>query len=395
VARRRVNTDYPTPEVVQRTFAREKTSFSGARRFMASQGIVVFAAERTGLARVSGEAWLLPSAVRRLGNYVDMGQTAIAGFTISSDPRVQPMPGTVPETLFDAVCEVAAASKGRVLDGDRQIQLASCLPDEDHGWPWHGTLTYEHTFALDGGERIVSESDIPVMLRATPGGEVELAVIVRRPEDFEVASAWLHAGLAPGRQGWLATPISLSSDAEQRAEELEAIVTGFKVGKLLKVSNPDLDKREATTDEETPSDDRFLEIMRRAQYKTGLTDLGVIAERVVADNGLLSGLTAFLWTREGGASGRRAIVGLRLRQRPGRDIHLELSWHSGRSYSEPQQPTLSDASLEELAALDWDQFAKRRYMLDAFADVATALAAPAAEANAPGESASASQGQTA
>lgn len=378
MARRRVNTDYPTPDVVRRTFARSKTSLAGARRFMASQGIVVYAEEKTGIARAAGDTWLLPSAVRRLGNYLDMGQTAVAGFTISPHPQVSQMPGVAPETLLAAVREIAEGSKGRVIEADRQIKLAGFTYEEGKAWPWHGMLTYEHTFSLEGGERIASESDVPVMLREAPGGEVELSIIVRRSDDFEVASKWLHAGLEPVRNAWLATPIALSSDAAHRAEEIESILTGFTIGKVLKVSNPDVDKREVTTDATDTDDDAFLNVMKRAQYKTGLTDLTVIAERVVDDNGILSGLTAYLWTRENSASGRRAIVGIRLRQRPGRDIHLELSWHSGRAYTNTAQPTLTEEALDEMAAVDWDHHGKRGYMLDAFANVADALATPGA-----------------
>ncbi|HEX5984684.1 MAG TPA: hypothetical protein VFY69_10795, partial [Solirubrobacterales bacterium] len=222
--------------------------------------------------------------------------------------------------------------------------------------------------------------DVPVMLREAPNGEVEMAVIVRRPEDFGVASRWLHSGLEPSRNAWLAAPISLSTDSSKRAEQVASVLTHFRVGKVLKVSSPDIDKREITSDEEKATGDKFLEIMRRAQYRTGLTDLAVVAERVAADSGLLSGLTAFLWTHESNSGGRKAIVSIRLKQRPGRDNHLELTWTAGRNYVEREAPRLDDEQMHDMTPVDWDMHSKREYMLEAFADVAEALSGKASGA---------------
>jgi hypothetical protein len=386
VARRRVNTTYPEPPIIGRTIEDQKTSLDGARRFLASENVVVYADHKVGLGRAAGELWMLPSASRGLGNYLDLNQRAgLAGFRLQRDPRVTSLPGTTPASLLDHFREVADATKRHVVDNDRKLKLHTCSYEPDDPWPWHGMLSYEHVYALAGGERTLNEAHIQLRAREAVNGEVDIAVVVQRPNEYEAAKTWLHSGCQPGNHSWLVSSVGLPTEPADRGEALVNLLDGFSVGETLRVSNPDVHPRERTVGEAEPEErNPFLELMKQAPYRTKMGGLDVMLDRVEADDGILGGLTVYLW-RRGGAAG--SVVALHLRHRPVQDDHVELRWNGARRLPNTDRPDLDDEFWGKLPAVDWDEDQKTKYTLQAWGDVVSVLFGDAAAASNQRESA--------
>jgi hypothetical protein len=87
MARRRPVDPYPQLASLERTFHREAVHLSGARRFYASEGVVVFAAGKDGIAAAAGAVWLRPSAYRRMNHYLDLKQSPSVGGFQATRPR--------------------------------------------------------------------------------------------------------------------------------------------------------------------------------------------------------------------------------------------------------------------------------------------------------------------
>ena len=81
---------YPLPRAIAQTIAHPQTSLSGARRFYASAGVVVYAGEHSGMANVAGRVWLAPRATRRLSTFLDMVTPAVGGLLMAPS-GVQPL----------------------------------------------------------------------------------------------------------------------------------------------------------------------------------------------------------------------------------------------------------------------------------------------------------------
>lgn len=369
--KRSVNSDYPQAPVVGRTIDNRGTHLDGARRFMASENIIVFANEKVGLARAASEVWLRPSANRRLGNYLDLNQrVGVAGFRIERHPSVLSLPGSVPENLLEHFAKVAEGTKRKVVDKDRNLELATCSFEADRDWPWHGTLAYDHVYALAGGERIVNEAEIRLRARQSAAGGVEIATVLSRPREYEAAQAWLNNGCAPNQQGWLATPFGLPTDPAERAAAYTRLLSRFKVGEMLRVSNPDVHQREKTSGEPSSERDPFLEILKQAPYKTKMSGLETILKRVEEDDGVLGGLTVYL---KGTRGGEPFVASVQIRHRPVTDNQLEVRWNGARRLPSKEQIDLSDEAWDSLQPVGWEDDQKINYNLDAWGDVVTAL----------------------
>ena len=132
MARRRVDS-YPQAESLARTFLKDDVQLSGARRFLCSEGVVVFAAEKQGVATAAGQTWMRPSAYRRAAEYLDLRMNpAICGFNVSRRPTRGQIEA-VPVDLFEQFRVAAESTLNTMLD-DRRIELRSAGQSEIEGW---------------------------------------------------------------------------------------------------------------------------------------------------------------------------------------------------------------------------------------------------------------------
>jgi hypothetical protein len=382
-ARRRVTTYYPHPNVLRDTVAGRDVSLDGVRRFLGSENVIGFASERAGLAAVIGEVWLRPSAVRRMGNYLDLAaRPSLAGFTIQVNPAVTPIAGVTPRSLLEHFREVTEDTKRQEVERTRRLKLDTSSFDADDPWPWHGLLSYEHVYALAGGERIVTEAQIPLRARETADGDVDVAAVLRRRNEFEAVSTYLHSGLTPSKKNWLVAPVGLPAEAADRAQAFVNLLAGFtSVGDAKRVANPEVHRRELAVGEESKaSSDRFLAVMKQAPYRTSMAGLDVMLERVASDEGILGGLNIYIWRPVRGGGGE--ATSLLVRHRPNQDDHLEVRWNGGRQLPTSTPPDLTDELWEQLPAMDWGEQAKTDYTVAAWGDVVTALRKPSSAATA-------------
>jgi hypothetical protein len=276
MANRRLNCNYPDPASVAATVSRNRTSLEGTRAFMASENLAVFAEEKVGMAHVAGEVWLRPSASRRMGNFLDTNiRHAAGGFRLQRAPNVRPLPGTVPANLFEHFRQVAETTKRKVVDNPRKLALAGCEYDDSEAWPWHGWLSYERPYTFEGGYRVVNEWTIHVHARQAPNGDVDIAAVLNRPQEFEAVQKWLNDGCRPTMHGWLTPTVGLPADAASRAEAFASVLNNFTAAEVLKVTDPDIHPREQTTDAISAAKQRdaFLTVMKQAPYKTYMAGL--------------------------------------------------------------------------------------------------------------------------
>src|SRR3954447_2265695 len=128
--RRRLIVRYPKRQPLEQTIA-HKANLPGTRRFLASEGIFVFADGRRGIARVVGDVWLRPAAYRRMSNYLDLQKHAsVAGLRISWNDSA---PTLRSESLYDDICAVLRNGKGRPV-GERRISVQSVSDERGDLW---------------------------------------------------------------------------------------------------------------------------------------------------------------------------------------------------------------------------------------------------------------------
>lgn len=214
MAGRRVTTSYPQPPALERTYVKGRTRLDGVRRFLASEGVVPFAEDKTGVARIGGDVWLRPSATREVGNYLDLTPPTIAGWQVGADVMAQVMPFPVDGTgtIFEQFTDAATGTSRTVVDTGNRLQLrggSMCGGD----WPWQGLLSYERTMTIEGGERIFTEPIIPIYMRDDAAGTVHIAAVLRHEGDTEQVNKWL-AHINPASRGWRLDPVRVSDEPE-------------------------------------------------------------------------------------------------------------------------------------------------------------------------------------
>jgi hypothetical protein len=370
MARRRSVDPYPQLGSLERTFQREAVHLSGARRFYASEGVIVFAGGKDGMAAAAGAVWLRPSAYRRMNHYLDLKQSpSVGGFQAIRPPARGQQPAFAPD-VFAEFKAAAAATKNLIIDGDRRVELRSCEDVDNGTWTWRGQVRYEHTLRLADGERIVGEAQVEIYARPSDDG-VDLAVVITRTGDFEVARAWLDRAAAASK-GWQLFPVAMDEDdLIGDLRRIETTLTGPR-SSVLAWSNPHFDRV-------GPAEglDEFLTNMRRARYETEMLPLNVVEQRMTHDSGAVTHLNAFVGEypidRQRGKRPEE-IISLRIAQSSA-EAHLFLHWHHGRTLpAERIREPFSRDLWDVLNPIDWDAVGKRDYLLRRWAGVLDALA---------------------
>lgn len=363
--RTREITPYPSPTSVADTFA-DKATLAGSKRFMAAQGLVVFAHEKDGVSRAAEETWLRPSAYRTMGHMLDLAPVpTVRGFRLLRLNLDQAqLDEHIRGTLLDELVAAAAQTKNEPFTSDRCIRLQ----DLDRGsgtWPVSLHLAYDHVYDLVGGERVFDRAYVTVHARAVADGEVDIAVLTTRDGDFGAAGAWINAALRLSQRGWLLTPVGLPRTEPTREAGLRAVIDEVGGSRLVGLSSPN-QHRDAAVPQASSG---FAQIIRDASYNTDFGTLDVILERARQDGVAVGELTAYL--RAGGAG--VPVVAVRLRQRP-RDAHLSLRWHAGKQYTAQDPASVLDRERwETLRPLEWGLDAKEKFILEAWARAGDAL----------------------
>ena len=383
MAGRRVD-PYPQAESLARTFLKDDVQLASSRQFMASEGLVVFAAGKEGIAGAASRVWLRPSAYRRAGHYLDLRMNpSVCGFRIARRPVRGQLTELVPVDLFEQFKTAAEQTKNAIIDGDRGIQLRWCGESENDGWDWEACVQYENVLKLADGQRIVADANVQIYGRPGPGDTVDVAVVITREGDLEVASAWINRA-AGSTHGWEAAPVGMSED--DLVAELRRIQDAFteKHAKVLAWSNPHFDRQIGVETDEVS--DRFVAGMRGAKYDTEWYELDTIASRGSADAAAITHLQVIVHeahTRRGVNKDRpEPVIALRFSQRM-TSPNLRIHWHRGRVLTSDQREIpLTRGVWESLSALDWDADAKRDYMLRRWSQVIAALDASDSDATA-------------
>jgi hypothetical protein len=349
---RRLTDQYPPLDALGRTLRRNRASLSGARRFAQGEGLFVFADSKDGIARVAEEVYLPPSAYRQLGNFLDQNAApGVVGFRLSPLPQ----PSTqLPELGEKPLARFATAASQtlqvNIKDEGRSITLQSAGAAEVAGWDWAGSLHYEHFFTLEGGLRIPDEACVQIFARESAEAEIEIAIVTTQSHDREAAVAWLTR---MNKSRWLPQPIVIPQGDPGRLAAIKSILDGFGADRYLALRSPDVYPSGVAATPPT----RFLQVMKRAPYETGLTDLDTVIERMkTVDSGILGSFTCFLWER-----GRQAVVSIEVRQRPS-ESYARLTWKSGRAHNDANLE-LSDQWWDAATPVDWSSEEKQLYLL--------------------------------
>jgi|GEM_PF-5221900 len=359
----RVGGDYPHLPALERSLERRAT-LTGALKFLQSEGFFVLASDKVGAARAGGRIWLRPSAYRRMGNYLDMKPQSVAGYRLFPSPFGQMTLSSTP--LYDQFVAAAEELRGQTVESQREIRLLGNGADEAGiGWTWSGLIAYCSVFDLVGGERIKSEAHIPVYARNDDGG-VEIAAVLRKPQDLSVVERWLHAGCEPSRRGWHAVPISLPHDEPERSAAIKTLLQAIGGSDLLAVNHPDVFRDGTLANDD---DDDFVDVLQRSLYVIDMTTVDVVLARARRDGGVIAGLNTYAHD-----SAQSAVVSVRMKQRPD-DAHLLLAWQPGRQLKDGRtKPTLTTRLWTNLPPLDWDEQKKRHALLAAWERITKALA---------------------
>lgn len=362
MAGRRVTTNYPQPPALERTYIKGRTRLDGVRRFLASEGVVPFAEDKTGVARIGGDMWLRPSATREVGNYLDLTPPAISGWQLSEDviAKVMPLPVGGSGTIFEQFTDAAQGTSRTVVDTSNRLQLrggSMCGGD----WPWQGLLTYERTMTIEGGERIFTEPMIPIYMRDDPAGTVHIAAVLRHEGDTDQVNKWL-AHINPARRGWRLDPVRVSDELPERHDEMWAILKDLG-DEFLSARNPGMSAREKTAQAQATETD-FRDFIETVPYRTRPLEWDLILKRLDQDGLSLGAITAYIWAKRDKTEDRNAsaIVAVELRQKV-KGNHLRLTWSTGRELPNQQRPIFSEQLIQDPPLLDWDDEVKVRYLL--------------------------------
>jgi hypothetical protein len=361
---------YPSTLQVATTF-QERASLHGAKRFLASERLVVFADEKTGTARAAQQTWLRPSAYRRMGHMLDLAPApTVMGFTLTrlKSPQMQiatSMPGAT--GLLGEFRVAAATLKGQAFDPERAIRLTRVNPS-DGAWSTRLELSYEHVFDLVGGGRVIDEAHTSLLAREVDVDTVDIVVVALRAEDFAAACAWLNAAVRPTERRWILTPAAIPRDEPRREQGLRATVRAVANERLIGLTSPRQHR-----DHLRPVGDGFASLIRDVRYDTDFCDIDTLLDRADADGLAVGEFTAHCAVM--GAS--NSAVAMRLRQRA-RDAHLSVTWHAGKSLADDTLAGKLDRAAWDLQpALEWTGDEKQEFILGAWRRVVEALRADA------------------
>lgn len=366
---------YPSALQVAATF-RERASLHGAKKFLASERVVVFADEKSGTACTAQQTWLRPSAYRRMGQMLDLAPVpTVMGFTLTRLEASQMqlttgLPGA--GSLRSEFKAAAAALKGQAFDHQRAIRLTD-VHSSDGPWSTRLELAYEHVFDLVGGGRVIDEAHVSVLAHEVDTDTLDVVVVTLRKEDFAAACAWLNVAVKPTERRWVLTPVAIARDEPRREQALRATVPVLADGRLIGLTSPRQHR-----DHLRPVGAGFAGVIRDVRYDTDFCDIDTMLERGDADGLALGELTAHCTV----AGARDAMVAMRFRQRA-RDAHLSVAWHAGRHLGDDIVVREMDRVLwDAQPTLEWTGDEKQRFILGAWLRVVGALRADSPAAGA-------------
>jgi hypothetical protein len=326
---------YPLPNAIAQTIAHPQTSLSGARRFYASAGVVVYAGEHAGMANVAGRVWLAPRATRRLSTFLDMVTPAVGGLLMAPS-GVQPLRLDIggPDTAASRLRELAEAYLQQSI-GEHRMSLCALEASASPGWDWSGALAYDHLYRLRSGEYVTSRPQVVFHVRSDSHPTVE----IRQPRDLDHVFKWV-ALLLPASERWSVTPFTLLED-QTRHEEIRCLVDALGAGGEVMVAHPHTERvRDSNTD---PELGEFVAHMREVRYSTSIQGLDSLIQRAeLVDHSLLSAFDLYHWQ---GSGSTRAAVRVRVKQHD--TSPLTIAWGAAR---EPR--TTAGVPLTGKVALD-------------------------------------------
>lgn len=337
---------YPLPSAIAQTIAHPQTSLSGARRFYASAGVVVYAGEHSGMANIAGRVWLAPPSTRRLSTFLDMVTPAVGGLLMAPS-GIQPLRLDIggPNTAAHRLREIAEAHLQQPID-EHRLSLCALQASASPGWDWSGTLAYDHLYRLRSGEYVTSRPQVVFHVRSdTHPTRAHIMVEIRQPQDLDHVFKWVALLLLPVPERWSVTPFTLLDD-QARHEEIRCLVGALGAGGEVAVAHPHTERvRGSHTD---PALDEFVAHMREARYSTSIQGLDALIQRAeLVDHSLVSAFDLYHWQ---GRGSRRAAVRVRVKQHD--TSPLTIAWGAAR---EPR--TTAGVPLTGKVALDsegWD-----------------------------------------
>ena len=199
---------YPLPSAIAQTIAHPQSSLSGARRFYASTGVVVYAGEHSGMANVAGRVWLAPRATRRLSTFLDMVTPAVGGLLMAPS-GVQPLRLDIgsPDTAAGRLRELSEAHLQQPV-GEHRTSLCALQASGSPGWEWSGTLAYDHLYRLRSGEYVTSRPQVLFHVRSdSHPTRAHIMVEIRQPRDLDHVYKWV-ALLLPAAERWRSVAMS-------------------------------------------------------------------------------------------------------------------------------------------------------------------------------------------
>lgn len=337
---------YPRPNAIAQTIAHPQTSLSGARRFFASAGVVVYAGEHAGMANVAGRVWLAPPATRRLSTFLDMVTPAVGGLLMAPS-------GVQPLRLEIGIPDAAAARLRELAEGHEQqslgvhrTSLCSLQASSSEGWGWSGVLSYDHLYRLRSGEYVTSRPQVAFHVRSDGHPtRAHIMVEIRQPGDLDHVYKWI-ALLLPTAERWSITPFTLLDD-ETRHEEIRCLVAALGAGGEVTVAHPHTERARGGASD--PALGEFVAHMREARYSTTIQGLDSLIQRAEnVDHSLLSAFDLYHWQ---GSGATKAAVRVRVKQHDTNP--LTISWGAAR---EPRTTAgVPLAGKVELDSEGWDE----------------------------------------
>ncbi|MEN3281462.1 MAG: hypothetical protein V7607_2602 [Solirubrobacteraceae bacterium] len=343
---------YSTPHAIAQTITHPQTSLTGARRFYASAGVVVYADERLGMANVARRTWLAPGATRRLSTFLDMITPAVGGL-LMAPAGVQPPQLDLggPATAAERLRELAEAHLQQSIEPHR-MTLCALDDSPDPNWDWSGVVVYDRPYRLRTGEYVTSRPHAVFHVRGdTRSIRAHVLVEIQHAADFEHVHKWI-AALLPATERWSVVPVALLDD-RTRHEEIRAVVDAIGAGGQVMAAHPHTQRARAKDADAQLVE--FVRHMKEARYSTSIQGLDSLIDRAEnVDHAILSAFDLYHWW---GTNKQRVAARVRLKQHGTEPLTID--WgavrepRSAAGVPLPEPVTLSSEGWDSMTSVAW------------------------------------------